>query len=313
LERVWHSIGEYANRLASSWGSYAAFATFVVYLFGYLSLRFHLTALGIDAELNVLDERYLFAGARFLVYFVATVPTLVLLALLLSIPLAVLYYLIRWLLPERFAAPLARRLRDHAARLRAGWLRPGVLALAGVTISVLLIQLVMRQCFVLGNLLVADALPGPPWLQALLVSADDGVRSLYFVGLAAGVTLCGALFVASLAGKPIGTGARALIMLLGLLLAVQLLLLPINHGTIIAGKAVPKVHVYGEANARLFERDDAWTLWEGNETLTLLVRSNSQDATSWRIVSLPREDVKRMDTSRFDQVLRLVHAPSEPR
>jgi hypothetical protein len=69
--------------------TYGAIGSAILYFLGYLALRFHLTTLGIGADLAVLDERYLFAGAKFLVYTVAIVPSIMLVGLLLA---AVLFF-----------------------------------------------------------------------------------------------------------------------------------------------------------------------------------------------------------------------------
>jgi hypothetical protein len=67
------------------WALLTAVGSFVLYLFGYLTLRFRLSTFGIATDLAVLDERYLFAGAQFLVYFLTAIP-IVLLPLLLLLP-----------------------------------------------------------------------------------------------------------------------------------------------------------------------------------------------------------------------------------
>jgi hypothetical protein len=46
-----------------------------------LRLRFNLTAIGLDTEIPVLDERHLFTGASLVVYVAAAVPGIVLIAL----------------------------------------------------------------------------------------------------------------------------------------------------------------------------------------------------------------------------------------
>src|SRR5437764_2374474 len=84
---------EKEKKLEGRWALFTAIGSFILYLFGYLSLRFHLSVLGVDIGLSVLDERYLFAGAQFLVY------------LLTSFPIALIFlliarWLLRWLRPE---------------------------------------------------------------------------------------------------------------------------------------------------------------------------------------------------------------------
>ena len=63
---LWQDLGDKVKGLAGTWTAYTALGSFTVYLLGYLTLRFHLTALGVGTDLAVLDERYLFAGAKFL-------------------------------------------------------------------------------------------------------------------------------------------------------------------------------------------------------------------------------------------------------
>jgi len=67
----WTALSDKAKTFAVDWTAYAALGSVVLYLLGYLALRFHLTVLGIGTDLSVLDERYLFAGAKFLVYLVS--------------------------------------------------------------------------------------------------------------------------------------------------------------------------------------------------------------------------------------------------
>ena len=67
-------LSDKLKELGANWAVYSALGSFALYLLGYLSLRFHLTVLGVGTDLAVLDERYLFAGTRFLVYVVSSVP-----------------------------------------------------------------------------------------------------------------------------------------------------------------------------------------------------------------------------------------------
>ena len=73
------TVAERIKLIGGSWTAYMAVGSFVLYVLGYLALRFHLTALGIGTDLAVLDERYLFTGARFLVYVAASMTSAVLL------------------------------------------------------------------------------------------------------------------------------------------------------------------------------------------------------------------------------------------
>jgi len=149
------AIGDRVTAL-SSWGTFTMVGSFVLYAVGYLTLRFHLTAIGIGTDMAVLDERYLFTGARFLVYLVAAVPGIVLVAL----PVSVVIWMLGKAVPE-----LTRR------RLRAWVVHPARLTAFGIVFAVVMIQTVMRQCFLFSDLLLAPELPREPaWLVTLLLA-----------------------------------------------------------------------------------------------------------------------------------------------
>ncbi|MCK5230529.1 MAG: hypothetical protein KAR13_09710, partial [Desulfobulbaceae bacterium] len=77
--------GEKVKALTGNWTAVTALGSFALYLLGYLSLRFHLTVFGIGTDLSVIDERYIFEGARFLVYLVSSVPVIVMILLVLAV------------------------------------------------------------------------------------------------------------------------------------------------------------------------------------------------------------------------------------
>jgi hypothetical protein len=291
-------LGNILKALTAGWASFAALGSFLVYLFGYLSLRFHLTAFGITTELAVLDERYLFAGFRFLVYLCTAVPIIVLLGLLAVAVGWLLFYLPYRVLPafmqERISVYLAQRWQT----LKHWWSPPTRLALAGIVLSVALIQFVMRECFVFSNLLVRESLPGPEWLKSLLLNEYDGFRSLFFAGLMAGVSISGGLLFLALTRATQTFGSRLLTALLDFLVAVQVLLLPVNHGILIADLTAPRVAsvAFNTEKANLSDSSqDIWQIWEGQESLTFLVRDKRDVGKRRTLVTLPRKEVMRIE------------------
>jgi hypothetical protein len=277
-----HKLNEGIKALGGDWSKYTVVGSFLLYVVGYLALRFHLTAIGIGTDLAVLDERYLFTGARFLVYFVASVPNIVLAAL----PLAALAWVVHRLLPQ-----------GAWARACAWLLRPARLTLVGILFAVLMIQLVMRQCFLLSDLLLAPNLPAEPaWLVGLML--DGRLMPLYFSGLVAACAVPIAI-VWALRGAPVaGWGDAFGRGLLAFLAAVQLLLLPINYGVLIADKSLARVAWLGDRPVA--EGEEAWLVWEGKEGVTFLVRSATLER---RLVTLPRGGIKRMEIVGFDRIL----------
>ena len=96
------------------WGTWTLIGSFVLYVLGYLTIRFHLSVLAAGTDLGIIDERYLFAGAKFVVYLVLGRRHAV---LLLLVPAALAYGAYRLLSrhPNRRIKSPGSRPRDFAA------------------------------------------------------------------------------------------------------------------------------------------------------------------------------------------------------
>lgn len=259
------------------WTSFTAFGSFFVYLLGYLALRFQLSAYGVATNLDVWDERYLFAGSRFLVYLVSAVPNV----LLTVIVLWVVAFLLSRLLPVRSRDWITQRVQALANE-------PNSVPLLGLLVSVASIQLVMRKCFVLGNLLFRQELPRFEWIDGILLT-DDAFQSFYFSGLVGGVLLTGVLLLfATRAGSATTPFSRALIGLLAFLVAVQFLLLPVNYGILIASQQLPRVSEL-PGNEKLAAGEQAWLVWETKEVMMYFTRSVDGKRS---LMTLPKKDPK---------------------
>ena len=304
MAEVWTALRDKVKSVAADWAAYAALGSFLLYLLGYLVLRFHLTVLGIGTDLNVLDERYLFAGAKFLVYLVSTVPSVVLLGLLL----AALVYGVCWLLAK---TPVATTLRRGWTRLQAWCWHPVRLPLIGVVLAVLMVQCVMRQCFFFSNLLLAPRLPPPAWLGALLLAPTDSLRALYFAALVAATALSAWLFWCSRSCGPQPGWSLGLHGLLGVLVAVQGLLLPVNYGILVVDKTMPRVANLGDQKV-LAPGQEAWLVWEGKDSMTYLLRQRRAGQDVRTLVTLPRSEIKRLEMTGYDPILRVLFAGPFP-
>lgn len=325
MVNLWDGIKEKVKALAGNWASYVTLGSFALYLLGYLSLRFHLTALGIGTDLAVLDERYVFTGARFLVYLFSTVPNLVFLVLLLAFLLGMPLSLV-WLL-YRIVAKRSTRIQGLVGagkRFLAWWSRPVWIALTGIVVSVLLIQFVMRQCFFFTNLLMSRTLPKTTLgLESLFLDLDDGRRALFFTALVAGTAITVSLLFYGMSRLEQNSASRFLIVLLTVLVGIQVLLLPVNYGIFIVDKELAKVKDLGgvEKLQSCAEKPDpsnfapascqeAWLVWEGNEGVTYFVRSMEQaaDGTTTEkhrsLITLSRKDAKRTEIIGYDPILR---------
>jgi hypothetical protein len=282
------------KELATGWPSYAAFGSFLLYVVGYLTLRFHLTALGVGTDLAVLDDRYLFTGARFVVYLVSLVPIVVLLALIL---LGVIYVPLR-LVPERARAWLCGpwTIQAHPVRL----------TLAGIVLSVLMIQVVMRQCFFYSHLLLRQSLPADPsWLPPLM--SNDGLMSLFFSGLIAGTMIPAAILFSVYESQDERQSFKLLRGLLAFLILVQALLLPVNYGYLIVDKSLARVTSLGAD--RLRETQQAWLVWEGKDDVTYFQRNTEGNIRS--LITVPRTDAKHTEITGYDSIVPVLVAERE--
>lgn len=292
---------EQVRSVAADWTAVAGLVSFVLYLFGYLSLRFQLYAHGVSPELAILDERYLFAGGRFLVFLFSAVPSVLLLALVaVAIP-----YLPYRLLPRSARTTLAQFVADRATRARAWWSVSGRLAFAGVVLSVLFIQLVMRQSYFFSNLLLRDALPEPGWLQAILLDDTGALETLYFGALLAGTAAVAGVLVAARRVESASSGSRLLVSLLCLLVAVQFLLLPVNYGIVVAGKVIPRVVDVDELSGA-GSAEEAWLVYEGKDSSTYLVREGG--ARSRRsLLTVSRKEPSSSRVVSHDPIFRVLY------
>jgi len=271
---LFNSFTEKLGNIAGKWTTYAAFGSFLLYLFGYLTLRFQLSTFGVATDLDLFDEKYVFAGCRFLVYLVSSIPSILLLLLLL----ALLGYLPCRLLPISTKARARQWLAEWCAK-------PSHLPLLGIILAVIFIQLVMRKCFAFGNLLLQRQLPDE-WITAVLLSSD-GKLTLYFSGLVA-ATLLTAMLAWQAIARENSTSAlgRFFTKLLVFLVAIEFLLLPVNYGVLISTQQLPQV-VELAGDARLLDGQRAWLIWDTKETLTYFIFGAPDSRV---LLTVPRKD-----------------------
>lgn len=292
IVNIWKDIWLKVNEIGGRWTFYAALGNFTMYFMGYLSLRFHLMAIGVGTDMAILDERYLFAGAKFLVHFVTTIPSMILLILA---PVLLIYIPYR-LFPDGIRKRFRSTTGNLLEKIWAWWSVSNRLVLGGIVFSVLMIQFVMRKCFSFSNLLLAKELPEPSWLSSLLLDEGDLIE-IYFIGLIAVTAISiGIFFIVQ--GKEMQTQfSRFLSGLLGFLVCVQILLLPANYGILITDKKIPVVSMdFGEGQ-------EAWLVWEGKEGVTFLVRS-IQDGK--KLVTLSRKDVKEIKILKYEPIFEVL-------
>lgn len=312
---LWDEIKAKFKDVAASWASYVAVGSFILYLFGYLSIRFHLTTLGIGTDLSVVDERYMFAGARFLVYTCACLPLIGLVVLVLLGVFLLLRFIYRLLAKKiRLVATAGNKIRGWLAKVIKWFSDPRRAATAGIIISVLLIQIVMRKSFIFTDLLLQKDLPvAGLGLEQLLLDEGDARRQLFLCALVAGTILTGGLLYYALSQKSTARGAKVATRLLAILVAVQFLFLPVNYGILIMDKHFPRVVDLGNQTP-LKSEEAAWLVWEGSHGSTFLVETTVQKDSgafekSRRLVTLPQAGIKRTEILGYDQIIRRIFLP----
>jgi hypothetical protein len=282
---LWSEFTEKLGGLAGRWTAYAAFGSFLLYLFGYLTLRFQLSTFGVATNLDIFDEKYLFAGCRFLVYLVSSVPNILIVVLIL----AALGYIPYRLIPLSVKEALRKRIADWSAK-------PIHLPLLGIVLAVVFIQFASRKCFVFGNVLLRKHLPDE-WLSSVLLT-NEARLSLYFSALLAGTLLTGViLLLIQHGGASINPLSRILTVLLIFLFAVEFLLLPANYGVLVSTQELPRI-VEGGGAGNSPAGLTSWLVWESKDALIYFVRGPEDQRM---LVTVPRKDT-RISVVAYDNI-----------
>ena len=299
MAELWNDFTEQLGSLAGKWTAYAALGSSLLYLLGYLTLRFQLSTYGVATNLDIFDEKYLFAGCRFLVYLVSSVPNILVIVLVLA---AVGY------MPYRLV-PIS--VKDRLKRWVSHWCAaPLRLPLLGVVLGVTLIQFVLRKCFIFGNVLLCKELPDE-WITSVLL-ASDGKLSLYFSSLVAG-TLLTALVLLYIVrhGTATTSASQFFVGILVFLVAVEFLLLPVNYGVLISTQQLPRIAGLSSDDEAAAEQRD-WLVWDTKDAVTYFVRDSKDQRM---LVTIPRKDA-RVEIVDYDDIFCVLfganHTDSRP-
>ena len=264
---MWATLLQKFRDIGASWSVYLAVGSFLLYFLGYLVLRFQLSTWGVATDLAALDERYFFAGCRFLVYLVSSVLNV----LFVASPVFVIW----WLLNKSLRFQHLRKSLNYA--------------LCGVIFAVLFIQLVERKCFQFMNgLLLQQDLDGDRWLKAILRDESSKYESLFFMALITGVAISAWMLAQARSNSTRRPTVEALLMFL---VAVEFLLLPVNYGVIVSTRELSKVSQFAPA--------EAWLVWEGKDKTTFLVLDNER-----KLVSVPNSEVKKVEITGESRIFR---------
>jgi len=291
------SLQEKLDAVSGGWVSFAAVGALALHAMGFLSLRFHLAALGVRTDLSLLDSRYVFEGANCLVYLLAALVLLLFLLLVAGLGL----FLLSRLVPRPTRERLRTAVRAPWERLRPRYRTAGRLSLAGIAFAVLAIQFLMRQCFLVQDLLFRGAPAG--WFGDLLLAKADPAWTIFFMVLLAVVGVTAWLRLAAGRSPGHGPATRLGLGLLTLLLGFELALLPINYGVLLAGNPLPRVAHVGDD--KVLAGRQAWLVWEDPDGLTLLVVSPAAKGVPppRALVTVLRKEAGRVEVEGEEPVL----------
>jgi hypothetical protein len=304
------------SSLIKDWASYSATALAAIYVAGYLVLRYHLTALGISTDLSVLDERYLFAGARFLIYLASVIPIVVLLLCITIAPFWGLFWIVGLISTSSGGERVSRvgqgfgrtrvRLGDLLSRSFGRIRDAQLLYTLGIILSVVLIQLVMRQCFSFYNLLTRAELPSPDAFHSLL-TGGEGIRLAYMIGLLIGLASVIALYAAGRRAGAHSKQPQFLKWLLVFCITFQALLVPINYGVYFDYKWAPRAKIVGEGAP--VDAVRLWLIWEGPEEAVFLaepINFSPGSEQTRHMLTIQKKKLNRIELECYDRIFAVV-------
>lgn len=259
---TWTGFTEASKAVAAVLGALAILG----YITGYLVLRARAHALGIDPPFDLVDEIYVFAGFRFLIW-------LLVLAALAAPLVAAIVAATAWLTT-----------RVHAsAQLALAWAGLAVLAVGGVVL--------LSEVLAIRDLLfVEQDVPAASSLVALLDPRTAGYGPRVLALEVFSVAMAG--LTAILLVQVVVTQDRRAIVL-ALILALQLIQLPTLHGALRADRIVPVLTVIPTSAKGL--EGTALIVDRNNSVATLFGRTGAGQPA---LVTIPAKDLHGLPQGR---------------
>ena len=169
-----------------------------------------------------------------------------------------------------------------------------------------MIQFVMVKSFDVHDVLLDGNLTSPSWLQYLMLTDITGERTLFFAGLLLTVGFSAGCWIYGQRLLIEDSLTSALYHVLIYLVFVQALLIPANHGILVADKIIPRVEV-PQGIDDPGRSKIAWLIWEGKESITFLVWDVKSASPPQRtLTTLLRKDVKAVIVKGYDHCYRVL-------
>ena len=307
--RTFSSLADHVRALAVLSAAVAGIGSFSLYLFGYLALRARLTALGIQTDLDFVDERYLSEGANFFLYSTSVLTNLLLIIIFLGVLVSLIYLIVKFICRIIFNIEHEDLLKFLTSFKPWKNLNESHLALLGVVISVFTIQILSKKAFNYSNVLLTPIEFNDFHMSKIYMEKFDIYT--YFHLLVVLNFLVAILFFASRSSISKSKIHSNISILLVLLLAMQTLFLPINYGVLVrAGTNLPRITEMISGNRQVIDKP-AWLAWEGAQSFTLLVEDVADFPGNQRaFITVDKKDVDRIVITCVDNVIERHLAPS---
>jgi len=261
---------------SDGWALAIASGAALLYASGYLAVRFHLTALGVATDLSIVDERYLFAGAKFLIFSLTLIPTILLIAAVVGLPFIVF-----------------RRVIKKKRWGQINITSRGVLAITAAGILIF-VQFVLRHCFLITDVLLQ--VPVDDWIMTVFF-LPGGPEIYYTIALTVTIlTVAVAIRIQKRHGNE-DRVERALRVTILFLIGVEVFLLPITYGVMVMDKHFPRA---AAPVAAVESGEEAWLVWEGPNDRTYFIR-NSIGANR-RLVTISIKKQDKLEVSGYDSI-----------
>jgi hypothetical protein len=134
-----------------------------------------------------------------------------------------------------------------------------------------------------------------------LLLGPEALMSLYFCALFALIAVSIWLLAVSLAATATVERISFANLLLAALVGIEVLLLPVNHGILVANKVAARV---ASATGDFVPQGKAvWRIWDGKTTVTFLI-ADCVDAAKRRLVTLTSSKVEHIEVIGFEPIVK---------
>ncbi len=276
--------------------------TFILYVFGYLSLYITLTVFGANVDLFIIDDRYLFEGIRFFIFIFSLLPMIVFLVIVIFGIYSIAKFIIRKITSFfEMDFPKIRKLKYKIKLFISNILNKQLyICTLALIVSTLIIQIIMRKAFGIDNIFFKNNNNDSIYYK---IMTDELYAIFYFIFLLISIFAVGIVVFSYAFRKYDDVISRSIAYVLTGMFIIQCLLLPINYGALVATQRdLPRVASL-QRDKQLPPQEQAWLLWDGPAHITYLVRREKSHKHHCAIISISKENVDMVEIIGYDDLI----------